>query len=363
MFLVSVVFAVILVGTMLAFAGRFALAPFLLFWGVWMATFLTYILIESVRSAHHVKRIRADTESAEPNDAPLRLALNALAVGYRDWVFRSRATLLGYPLIDINVGNPAAPSGTGGPGSPPAGRRIARGWIAIGDDARGLLVGMGGIARGLIAIGGIAIGGVAIGGCSLGALAIGGLALGWQAWGGVALAWHFAVGGLALAWYAALGGAAVAHDYAVGGAAWARFANDNTARAVVLDHPLLRGRFAPKTPPEVSKVERFQLLNGLSVILRPVPGAKQTALMVLYSLGGDHDPQGRSGLAHLVEHVYVTAAAGAEKARGVDEYVKQYPAGWNAQTGDRYTVIAAVFPAKDVEQELRKAAGAWATSA
>ena len=167
MFLVSVVFAVILVGTMLAFAGRFALAPFLLFWGVWMATFLTYILIESVRSAHHVKRIRADTESAEPNDAPLRLALNALAVGYRDWVFRSRATLLGYPLIDINVGNPAAPSGTGGPGSPPAGRRIARGWIAIGDDARGLLVGMGGIARGLIAIGGIAIGGVAIGGCSL----------------------------------------------------------------------------------------------------------------------------------------------------------------------------------------------------
>ena len=31
------------------------------------------------------------------------------------------------------------------------------------------------------------------------------------------------------------------------------------------------------------------------------------ALLVLYKVGGDHDPPGRSGLAHLVEHLYVTA--------------------------------------------------------
>jgi zinc protease len=107
---------------------------------------------------------------------------------------------------------------------------------------------------------------------------------------------------------------------------------------------------------EEPKVERFQLKNGLSVLLRPVRGAKQTAVVVLYSIGGDHDPKGRSGLAHLLEHLYVTAAAGKAKARTADEYAKRYPAGWNAQTGDRYTVFATVVPEKELEQEVREAA-------
>jgi zinc protease len=103
-------------------------------------------------------------------------------------------------------------------------------------------------------------------------------------------------------------------------------------------------------------VERFQLDNGLTVLVRPVQGAKEVALVVLYALGGDQDPEGRSGLAHLIEHVYVTAAAGSKKARMVEEYVKRYPAGWNAQTGDRYTVIATVFAEKDLDPELQDAA-------
>jgi len=58
----------------------------------------------------------------------------------------------------------------------------------------------------------------------------------------------------------------------------------------------------------------------------------------------------------MVEHVYVTAAAGREKARTIQEYVARYPAGWNAQTGDRYTVIATVFDGKDLDKELQDAA-------
>jgi zinc protease len=100
----------------------------------------------------------------------------------------------------------------------------------------------------------------------------------------------------------------------------------------------------------------YQLPNGLTVILRPIQGAQQTALVVLFNIGGDHDPKGKSGLAHMVEHVYVTAAAGKEKARNIQEYVARYPAGWNAQTGDRYTVVATVFPAKDLDKELQDAA-------
>ncbi len=109
-------------------------------------------------------------------------------------------------------------------------------------------------------------------------------------------------------------------------------------------------------PAPESKEERLQLPNGLNVILRPIQGATQTALVVLYSLGGDHDPEGRSGLAHMLEHLYVTAPAGAAKMRPAEQIMKRYPGGWNAQTGDRYTVIATVFPAKDLEQELQDAA-------
>src|SRR5262249_57946256 len=61
---------------------------------------------------------------------------------------------------------------------------------------------------------------------------------------------------------------------------------------------------------EAPRRTRFRLENGLTVLLRPVRGSGDVALVVLYSVGGDHDPRGKSGLAHLIEHVSVTAAAG-----------------------------------------------------
>jgi zinc protease len=102
---------------------------------------------------------------------------------------------------------------------------------------------------------------------------------------------------------------------------------------------------------------QYQLLNRLQVIIRPIAGAKQTALVVLYSVGHDHDPEGRSGLGHMLEHVYLTAAAGSERSRSVEEFMRRYPEGSNGQTGARYTVLATVFPEKDLDRELRDAAG------
>ena len=61
--------------------------------------------------------------------------------------YRSRWRLLGLPLIDINIGSTAD-------GRP----AVAKGWIAIGAKAYGLL----------IAVGAIAIAPVSWGGCSLG---------------------------------------------------------------------------------------------------------------------------------------------------------------------------------------------------
>ena len=104
------------------------------------------------------------------------------------------------------------------------------------------------------------------------------------------------------------------------------------------------------------EAEVHRLDNGLTVVLRPVEGSRQVALVVLYSLGGHQDPEGQSGLAHLIEHLYVTASAGEAKARSVAEYMQKYPWGWNAQTGDSYTVFASVFAKGSLERELQDAA-------
>ena len=102
--------------------------------------------------------------------------------------------------------------------------------------------------------------------------------------------------------------------------------------------------------------EPYTLDNGLTVILRPVPTANEVALVVLFNLGGAHDPIGKSGMAHLLEHVYVTAAAGETPARNVRQFMERYPAGWNAQTGLDFTVIAGVVEHTQFTEELKDVA-------
>src|SRR5262249_55129000 len=109
----------------------------------------------------------------------------------------------------------------------------------------------------------------------------------------------------------------------------------------------------PANPP---KVERFRLDNGLQVILRPVKGSKYVALVTLFALGEDHDPKGKSGLGHMLEHLYFTGPAGGEKARTIEDILARYPDRWNAQTGTDYTVLATVFPRADLRAELKDAA-------
>ncbi len=160
--------------------------------------------------------------------------------------FTSKATFLGLPLLQIKTQSmpnhwqmkaPAERSAT-----------VARGWIAIGDKAYGVLLAMGGravggiafggmsagivafggVSFGLISVGGLALGGLVIGGCSLGVASYGGLAIGWLAFGGG--------GGGALAWKCAVGGAEIAHEMAVGGYASAAEANSEIAKQFVLSN-------------------------------------------------------------------------------------------------------------------------------
>jgi zinc protease len=394
--LVSVVFIVALFGLIDVFAGK---PSYLIAWGGWMVAFWTYLAVECVGLTREVERIRAEHDPDDlPNETALRAGWTAVTTQFGERVYRSEATLLGLPLIDINLSAPVPPGERKPPGSSAldAGRRVACGWIAIGDDARGILLAIGSTARGLVALGGRAFGVVSLGGLALGLVAFGGLglgvlgigglgagvyafgggAVGWRAAGGLASGWDIACGGGAFGWHAAIGGAAIARDFAVGGDARARHANDEAARSVLLDHPFTRlaftvmgqrqvlrqlagagvARAADPTPAQAQAPGHFQLDNGLTVSIRPIQGAADVALLVLYKVGGDHDPPGQSGLAHLVEHLYVTAAAGADPARTAAAFFQRYRAGCNAQTGDRYTVLATVFPRGDLEKELTEAA-------
>jgi len=112
---------------------------------------------------------------------------------------------------------------------------------------------------------------------------------------------------------------------------------------------------APADPPP-QPPQTFTLDNGLTVMLRPMAGTEKVALVVLYAIGGLHDPKGQSGLAHLIEHCYVTSSAGSAPQRNMQGFMARYPDGWNAQTGDDYTVIAAVFKREALDGELADAA-------
>jgi zinc protease len=60
----------------------------------------------------------------------------------------------------------------------------------------------------------------------------------------------------------------------------------------------------------------FKLDNGLRVQLAP-SSDEQGALVLLFDVGADHDPAGRSGMAHLVERLFATMGREGKPDRGV----------------------------------------------
>ncbi|MEL7497509.1 MAG: sigma-70 family RNA polymerase sigma factor [Planctomycetota bacterium] len=212
--------------------------------GLFALMLTVHVVVTSVL----VSRLRKELSPWEdPNRSPLarKVAQRQMNQPKQQRRYTSRWTLLGLPLIDIQISDPpqlnqpTKPK----PDRRSTGPRIARGWIAIGDVACGVLVGIGGraygffavggLAFGVVAIGGAAVGMIALGGAAVGAISLGGAALGFIALGGLAIGWKIAVGGGAFAYYLAVGGWAMAHDFAIGGGALANEANTEAATQVV----------------------------------------------------------------------------------------------------------------------------------
>lgn len=139
------------------------------------------------------------------------------------WEYRSKASLLGLPLVHIRMGDRFACL-----------KKPVTAWIAAGNAARGGLFAFGGMAIAPISIGGLAVGFLSFGGLSIAVLALGGFALGvWALFGGLIAGWQALDGAIAIGWNAAAGYFAVAHDYALGHAAVAIQANNDVARNAI----------------------------------------------------------------------------------------------------------------------------------
>ena len=83
-------------------------------------------------------------------------------------------------------------------------------------------------------------------------------------------------------------------QWASGAAAWAL--------------PALAGAAAAPPPPTVISVKPLalrqrRLVNGLQVVSLPTEGGATVSVQVWYRVGGKDDPAGRSGFAHLFEHM------------------------------------------------------------
>jgi len=187
---------------------------------VWSLIVIATIVGLDLYQCRRRHQIRAEEEAAGTPPAALpQWVLRKYPELVMNLEYRSRRMLLGWPLLHIKY----TLDQRSGP---------ARGWVAFGGRAYGLLAAVGAQPVGLIAVGALPVGLIAFGGLSVGVLSLGGLGLGVWAMGGIAIGWQ-AVGGTAWAWNAALGGGAVARDFAVGIAAVAPHANDAAAHAAL----------------------------------------------------------------------------------------------------------------------------------
>jgi hypothetical protein len=188
-----------------------------------------FIFIVAIRFNRRIAEIRDQERRAHPElfrDEAGGAGRRGISL-FDPWEYRSRATLLGLPLVHMRTGRVAGQKA-----------QPAVGWIACGERAYGILFASGGVAVGAISMGGASVGLLSFGGFSVGLMAFGGFALGGIALGGMAVG-VIASGGIALAWHAALGGVAAAHDFAAGGAAIANHANDAMVGAFFERHPWL----------------------------------------------------------------------------------------------------------------------------
>ncbi|MBB2946142.1 putative Zn-dependent peptidase [Actinoplanes lutulentus] len=106
-----------------------------------------------------------------------------------------------------------------------------------------------------------------------------------------------------------------------------------------------------KIPATKYPVERFTLGNGLRVVLSPDRSAPVVGVAVVYDVGIRSEPEGRTGFAHLFEHLMFQGSANLEKLAHF-RHVQGAGGSFNGSTHLDYTDYYEVLPSGGLERAL-----------
>jgi predicted Zn-dependent peptidase len=106
-------------------------------------------------------------------------------------------------------------------------------------------------------------------------------------------------------------------------------------------------RFANDGGRKRQMAELTRLANGLTVAIDPMPGAQSAAIGLHAFVGSRSEPEGKGGLAHLVEHMVFKGARGRD-ARAIAEAIEDVGGSLNAWTSRDQTLFHARTLAADV---------------
>ena len=98
-------------------------------------------------------------------------------------------------------------------------------------------------------------------------------------------------------------------------------------------------------------VERFTLPNGLRVVLAPDASAPVIGVAVVYDVGIRSEPQGRTGFAHLFEHLMFQGSTNLEKLAHF-RYVQGAGGTFNGSTHLDYTDYFETLPSSALDRTL-----------
>jgi zinc protease len=92
-------------------------------------------------------------------------------------------------------------------------------------------------------------------------------------------------------------------------------------------------------------VERYSLANGLKVVLSPNDSSPTIAVAVYYNVGSKVEEKGKSGFAHLFEHMMFQGSENVPKT-GHFKIISSHGGTFNGSTGEDYTTYYEELPAQ-----------------
>jgi zinc protease len=101
----------------------------------------------------------------------------------------------------------------------------------------------------------------------------------------------------------------------------------------------------------LNSLQRFTLPNGLRVVLAPDRSAPVVGVAVVYDVGMRSEPVGRTGFAHLFEHLMFQGSASLEKLAHF-RYVQGSGGAFNGSTHMDYTDYFEILPSNALERAL-----------